>query len=323
MFPKMVITMNTGNSNPLSALNRRDVLAAGLGLALAGPGSGRAATPAEEIIDIHPHIIARDLRRYAPSPVGGETSDWSQEHPQTFEEYLAEANAAGVAKAAIVQASTFYGVNNTYLAESVMRDPKRFTGVCSIDTVAPDAVKVLAGWMQRGISGLRIRTGGTNPGVLSDPRSFPVWEYAAEQGFTICISTQAAGMPHVRTMLQRYPQVKVVLDHATMVKVEDGAPYNEAASFFELAQFRNFYLKITPRTFALSRRGKSTPDAFFTRLVSVFGADHLAFGSNIPSDEGPLTKLVADARTCFASLSPADRAMIFSGTAKRLYPLLA
>lgn len=315
--------MNNRFASPVTTLTRRDVLAVGAGLALGRTGLSQAAAPAEEIIDIHPHIISKDLKRYPPSPVGGETSDWSQEHPQTFEDYVAEANAAGIAKAAIVQASTFYGINNTYLADSIAKQPQRFTGVCSIDTLAPDAVQVLERWMQRGITGLRIRTGNANPDALIDPRAFPIWEYAVSKGFTLCISTQAAGIPHVRTLLQRYPKVKVVLDHASMIKVDDGPPYANAQSFFELAQFRNFYLKITPRTFELSRKGKSTPDAFFSKLVSVFGADHIAFGSNIPSDEGPLTKLVAEAKTCLASLSPVDRAMIFSGTAKRLYPLLA
>jgi predicted TIM-barrel fold metal-dependent hydrolase len=323
MIQQRVTTMNADIFNSAAALTRRDVLAAGVALALGKAGLTQAASPAEEIIDIHPHIISRDLKRYPPSPVGDETSDWSQEHPQTFEDYVAAANAAGIAKAAIVQASTFYGINNTYLAESVTKYPKRFTGVGSIDTLAPDAVKVLEAWMRRGISGLRIRTGGARANELIDPRAAPVWEYAAQKGFTVCISTQAAGMAHVRTLLQRYPQVKVVLDHASMVKVEDGAPYRNAAAFFELAQFRNFYVKITPRTFELSRTGKSTPETFFPKLVSVFGADHLAFGSNLPSDEGPLTKLVADAKICFASLSAADRAMVFSGTAKRLYPALA
>ena len=58
-------------------------------------------------------------------------------------------------------------------------------------------------------------------------------------------------------------------------------------------------------------------------LAAQFGADHMAFGSNIPSSAPPLTKLVAAARAGLASLSPADRALVLAGTAKRLYPVLA
>ena len=317
-----ITAMNAGISSGAN-VTRRHVLAAGAALAISGAGPGQAAPQTEEIIDIHPHIISKDTRRYPPEPFAGEQSDWSKERPQTFEEYVAEANAAGVAKAAIVQASTFYGINNTYLADSIARDRKRFTGVCSIDTLAPDAVQALERWMQRGMTGLRIRTGAADVAMLIDRRAAAVWEYAVAKGFTICISTQAAGLAHVRTLLQRYPQVKVVLDHASMIKMDDGPPYRNAEPLFELAQFRSFHVKITPRTFEPSRQGKSTPQAFFSKLVSVFGADHIAFGSNLPSDVGPLTRLIAEARSCLATLSPADRAMIFAGTAKRLYPVLA
>jgi len=303
--------------------SRRDVLVAGAALALGRAGRGLAAAPQEEIIDIHAHILTRDTQRYPSRPLAGNQSDWSKERSQTFEQYVAEADAAGVAKAAFVQVSTYYGVDDSYMVDSVARQPKRFTGVCSIDTLAPDAVRVLEGWMRRGATGLRIFTGGLDKDLLVDPRAAAVWEYAVRKGFTICISTQAAGMPHVRTLLQRYPQVKIVLDHGSVIPAEDGPPYADAQSFFDLARFSNFYLKVTPVTFALSRKGKSTPDAFFPRLVSVFGADHIAFGSNLPSTAGPLARLVADAKTCLAALSPADRAMILAGTAKRLYPALA
>lgn len=315
--------MNDRDTLSIPGVTRRDVLAAGAALALGRAAQGAAAAGNEEIIDIHAHILTRDTQRYPSRPLTGNQSDWSKERSQTFEEYVAEANAAGVTKAAIVQVSTYYGVDDSYLVDSVSREPKRFTGVCSINTLAPDAVQVLEGWMRRGATGLRIFTNGLDKDLLVDPRAAAVWEYAVARGFTICISTQADGIPHVRTLLQRYPQVKVVLDHGSAIKSEDGPPYADAQSFFELARFRNFHLKITPVTFALSRRGKSTPDAFFPKLVSVFGADHIAFGSNLPSTAGPLTKLVADAKTCLAALSPADRAMILAGTAKRLYPVLA
>jgi predicted TIM-barrel fold metal-dependent hydrolase len=304
-------------------VTRRSLLAASAALAVGRAGLGQAAAPKEEIVDIHAHLLTRDTQRYPSQPLGGGQSDWSKERSQTFEQYVAEANAAGVTQAAFVQVSTYYGVDDSYMVDSIAKDRKRFTGVCSIDTLAPDAVQVLEGWMRRGATGLRIFTGGGNKDMLVDPRAAAVWEYATAKGFTVCISTQAAGMPHVRTLLQRYPKVNIVLDHASVIQVDDGPPYVNAQSFFELAQFRNFYIKITPVTFALARTGKSTPETFFPKLVSAFGADRIAFGSNLPSSVGPLTKLIADARTCLAPLSAKDRAMIFSGTAKRLYPALA
>jgi predicted TIM-barrel fold metal-dependent hydrolase len=303
------------------AVSRRALLAAGAGLAASGLGLGADAP--EVIIDIHPHIISKDTSRYPPQPFRGNQSDWSRERPQTFEEYVAQMDAAGVAKAAIVQASTYYGVDNSYLADSIAIDPRRFAGVCSIDTLAADAVPDLERWMKRGMSGLRIYTGRTDTAMLIDPRAFPVWEYAQAHGIPVCISTQAPGIPNVRLLLQRFPRATVVLDHAASPALDDGPPYRAAQPLFELAGFRNLYLKITPRAFERARSSRATPDTFFPKLVEVFGASRLAFGSNLPSDAGPLSRLIAEARTCLAALSLADRAMILSGTARRLYPVLS
>ena len=93
---------------------------------------------------------------------------------------VAAMDEAGVDKAAIVQASTAYGHDNTYVAEAVAAHPKRFTGVFSVDVLAPDAVAKMRHWMERGLTGLRLfTTGSTMPGQatwFADPRTYPAWE---------------------------------------------------------------------------------------------------------------------------------------------------
>jgi len=302
--------------------DRRALLIAGAGMLLARSGSSPAATTDEEVIDIHAHIISKDTQRYPSRPIGGEPSDWAAQRPQTFEQLVHEMDAAGVAKAAVVQASTWYGVDNSYLVDSIATNPRRFTGVCTIDTLAPDAVSVLQGWMRRGVTGLRIFTGGKDLEALVDRRAFAVWEYATEKDLPIALSTQGQGFPQVRDLLQRYPKVKVILDHAGSAKLDDGPPYVAAQPVFDLARYPNLYLKVTSNTFIAARAGKSTPEAYFGKLVATFGAHRLAFGSNLPSTPGPMTRLIALARSGLASLRGEDRAMILAGTAKQLYPAL-
>lgn len=280
-----------------------------------------------EIIDIHPHIISDDPVRYPPNPIRGKQSDWSKKRPQPFEQLVAQLDEAGVAKAAIVQASTYYGFDNSYLADSVATNSARFTGVGTIDVLASDAVSVLESWLKRGISGLRIFTGGATNVIdadwLDDPRSFPVWEFASDRGVSVCVQTSPVGLKKVRFLLERFPKASIILDHIGRPKLDDGPPYKGAQTLWELAEYRNLFLKITPRTFALARAGKATPATLFTRLVAAFGADHIAFGSNQPANEGTMAEIIEDARQGLSALSDADRAMIFAGTAKRLYPSLA
>jgi predicted TIM-barrel fold metal-dependent hydrolase len=105
--------------------------------------------------------------------------------------------------------------------------------------------------------------------------------------------------------------------------LEDGPPYAAASSLLELASIPTVYLKLTPRSFLESRKGKATPETFFPLLVSKFGASRLAWGSNYPSSEGSLPELLALATGTLATLPEADQEWIFHKTAQSLYPALA
>ena len=91
------------------------------------------------VIDVHPHVIADDAGRYPLAPLGGNQSDWSRERPVSFERMIAAMDEAGVSKSALVQASTCYGYDNSYLADAVAARPGRFIGVFSVDVFRPDA----------------------------------------------------------------------------------------------------------------------------------------------------------------------------------------
>ena len=82
----------------------------------------------DEIIDIHNHVISSDTARYPLAPAGGKQSDWSRARPASAQALIAAMDEAGVAKSAVVHASTAYGFDNSYLADSVKANPSRFTG---------------------------------------------------------------------------------------------------------------------------------------------------------------------------------------------------
>src|SRR5882724_7372534 len=108
------------------------------------------------IIDIHPHIITTDTARYPNAPLGGKKSDWSHERPNNMEQMIAAMAAAGVTKAVLVQASTCYGHDNSYVADAVAARPDLFTGVFSVDVLAPDAPDKICYWIERKLTGMRL-----------------------------------------------------------------------------------------------------------------------------------------------------------------------
>ena len=125
------------------------------------------------------------------------------------------------------------------------------------------------------------------------------------------------------TVLERFPRVRVILDHMARPMIADGPPYAAAATLFSLARYGNLYLKLTTHNVRESRAGKATAESFFARVAKEFGASRIAWGSNFPASEGSLPGLLTEARSALAALPNRDREWIFFRTAQSLYPALA
>src|SRR6267154_1880251 len=250
----------------------------------------------------------------------GHQSGWARERPVDFERMIAAMDEAGVAKSALVQASTSYTHDNSYVADAVAVHPKRFTGVFSVVAVSLETYERIGYWMSRGLAGLRVfiagHTAAAKDARLDDPRSFPAWETAGKAGIPVCVQLRAEGLPQLVTVLERFARVRVVLDHMARPIVEDGPPYAAAARLFSLARYANLHLKLSAHNVRESRAGKSTPESLFARVVAEFGASRIAWGSNFPASEGSLPGLLAEARSALAALPSRDRDWIFFRTAQ-------
>jgi predicted TIM-barrel fold metal-dependent hydrolase len=278
-------------------------------------------------IDIHPHVISTDLARHPLAPLGGVQSTWSRDRPVPFEKLVGEMDRAGIDKAAIVQASTAYGHDNSYVAEAIAAHPQRFTGVFSVDVLAPDAVERMRHWLDLGFGGMRLfTTGSTMPGQatwFADPRTYPAWAFAGEAGIPVCMQMTPKGFDTLRRLMRQFPKVRIILDHCARPHLIDGPPYHADAGLFGFADDPNVVLKVTPLNFAPPDWGKATPASFLGKLMATFGADRLAFGSNFPATEGTLAEIFAKAKDAFSFARDGERALVFGGTAQRLYPRLA
>ena len=279
-----------------------------------------------KVIDVHCHVVSPDRARYPLAPIGGKQSDWSSERPTTPEQLLAAMDEAGVAKAAVVQASTAYGHDSSYLADSIARFPERFTGVFSIDPLATDALAQMDHWTSRGMTGLRVfTTGSTMPGQqtwLDDERAYPVWEKAGRQKLPIAVQMTADGIPLLLKIVARFPETKFLLDHLARPVITDGPPYAKAARLFELARHPSIYLKLTSRTVEHCQSGQATPRTFMPKLVAAFGAARILWGSNFPAHAATLPDILKETLHVLSVLDRADQAMILAGTAETLYPTL-
>ena len=230
------------------------------------------------IIDIHPHVIATDNVRYPLQPLGGNQSTWSRDRPTTYDTMIKEMDNAGVAKSAIVQASTAYGHDDSYVAEAIAAHPRRLTGVFSVDMLAPDNVEKMKHWLGRGFSGMRLfTTGSTMPGQATwfdDPRTFPAWQHARDDRHARLHADDPAGLSTVARSDRRFPKVKIILDHLARPQLTDGPPFTADQEFFALSRFRTSFSS-SRRSTSSRNWGKATPESFFGALIAAFGANRL------------------------------------------------
>jgi L-fuconolactonase len=279
------------------------------------------------IIDTHTHVIATDTKKYPLAPLFGKQSDWSQAHPIDYPDMVKADTEAGVDKAVLVQASSAYAFDNSYVADSVAAHPERFTGVFSIDVVAPDAPAKMKHWMSKGLTGMRIFTSGSTHAAqetfFAEEKAFPAWQFASDQGLSVCMQMRVVGLPLLETVIKRFPKVRILLDHFARAEAADGAPFPSAAPLWALSKYPNVYLKLTHRPIEQSVKGKSTPEAFLGKVVSEFGAGRICWGSNFPAAKEPLPELIEMARKALSFLPQADQDQIFYKTALELYPALA
>ena len=280
-----------------------------------------------KMIDIHPHIISADTVRYPPAPLGGKRSSWSEHRPVDFEALVAGMDAAGIDKAAIVHSSTTYGYDASYLADAIADHLDRFTGVFSVDVQAQDAPEKIRYWVGRGLTGLRLFAAGSTVSAsqdwICDPATYPAWECCRELGIPVAISMRQEGLPYLVQVMQRFPEVRIILDHLLHAPMTDGPPYAASAPMFEMAAYPQVYLKLTSAIIARTEQAPATPQSYFGKLLSAFGSERIAWGSNYPAVEGDLPDLVARAKATLSILPQDDQENIFWRTAAGLYPVLA
>jgi predicted TIM-barrel fold metal-dependent hydrolase len=278
----------------------------------------------EQIIDTHALIVSADPARYPAAPLGGRRSAWSDERSVTAEQMIRAMDEAGIAKAVLLQSSTTYGFDNSYLADAVAMHPDRFGGVFSVNVLDEDAPRQMRHWFGRGLRGMRIFAQGSTMSeawlAIDDARTRPSWDCAAELG--IPVATNASDLTQVVNVLGRHPRLDVILEHVTRPQIAEGPPYAGLGDLLALAGHPNLCLRITPRTFHAARLGSATPESYLRTLVGAFGAERILWGSYFPPTPATLSGIVADALGVLAGLPEADRRAILSGTARRLFPAL-
>jgi predicted TIM-barrel fold metal-dependent hydrolase len=286
-----------------------------------------------DIVDTHCHIISTDTARYPrkplggkQAPIGGKQSAWTHGRPLTAEELVERMDEAGIAQATLVQATTAYGYDNSYVLDTVRRHSNRFVAVGTFDPLKDNAAERLKTAVDAGLSGVRLFTTDGSPtseqGLwFADETADPFWTAISAARLPVCLQLRLGPetIPALDRLLQRHPGALVLLDHCGYPDVRK-SPADAAAELTPFAAYPELHLKLTHRTLeGLSDIGDRARE-FISPLLEAFSARRMAWGSNCPAAEQPLPDLLALADGVLGALTTEDREEIFGNTARRLYP---
>ena len=253
--------------------------------------------------------------------------DWFE----PVESLLSQMDRHEVEQAILVQDSA--QPDNTYQTECVRRYPGRLASVVVVDVSRLDAVQTLERLADRGAVGVRLRQTTRSPG----PDPFAIWRAAERLGLSVSCSGRASYYltEDFATLVQSVPSLPIVIEHLGSGNEPGVEPVDPAVrrNVFALARFPNLSIKIHGLG-EFARRATPVDPAFpFERPIppylemalESFGPSRMMWGSDYPpvsAREGYGNSLRLT-MSQFASKSAEDRALIFGGTALRLFPIRA
>jgi L-fuconolactonase len=133
-------------------------------------------------------------------------------------------------------------------------------------------------------------------------------------------------LPAARTVVQRLPEVRFVLDHCAKPPIAAGGWEPWASDIAALAKSPNVACKISGLVTEApwDDWDVAAIRPYVDHVVEQFGPDRLLFGSDWPVCELAATydEVLELARAALGPLAPGETALVFGGTARRLYGLV-
>ena len=262
---------------------------------------GIGAPEQRRVIDTHVHVWPLDD---APGHRPAEGAKVRAPQAAAPVEWLLEDMAeSGIENCVLVQSSAF-GWDNTYMVECLERHAgaaagqgtfpsapdhsPRFKAIGLVDPESPGNARDLVQWMARGLSGFRF-----HPLYYDkEPRgawwvdareSDALWAAAEETGAIMQFHMWPRHAPALARMIERHPEVRVIVDHIGKPDVTEEPPYPSFEPVLRLAEYPNTYAKIGDYQIA-SKQAFPWRDTWpFVRLLADrFGADRMMWGTGYP-----------------------------------------
>jgi L-fuconolactonase len=268
-----------------------------------------------QIIDSHVHIWTHDLEY--PWAIEEQDIPTSDAHP---DDLIKELKSNGVERAVLVQYIK-YRWDNRYVAHTMKKYPSLFLGVCRVNPESPDSADQLSYWTEEhGFRGVRL---SPQPGGRGDWFSarlmVPLFLRASVLKVPIIILTKPDRLVDLAMILERVPEVNVVIDHLADCLNQ---PEEDLNKLLRLTRYPGVFLKIghIPQNSSEKYPWRDTHRSL-EKIFNHFGAERIMWGSDWPFCLSHMTyaQSLAYIFEGVNFITPAEREWVTSKTALQIW----
>ena len=269
-------------------------------------------------VDAHVHVASDDEARFPRHPTGL-ASDWWKRGGYDVDAVLGTLAGAGVAQMVVVQAAGAYDNDNRYVMNVAMDHPESVRAVVVVDPDEPGAAGVVTDLAARpGVAGVRYMAVRPTAEWVGTERADRVFESAGRAGLTVVLTVFSTQIPALRPVMDRFPEVPIVLDHCAFPALE-GSVIGRDDPLLGLIDLPQVAVKVTSHNLApLAQAGGGR--SLVEQLAGCFGTERILWGSDYPQTAHDTYAGLLDlARTALAGLSPAEQAAVLGDNTRRLF----
>lgn len=297
------------------------------------------------IYDAHAHLISDDLEAYPRNPIiwdmsmlpkggpygpgvigipGGMHGPKPNNVKPTAEQLhvsMQEENVVGITS---VQKGLLYRTDNRYIIDASLLFPEDMSAVIIVDPMEEKTIQMIRDAIPKGVVGIRFfpYDVGDKIAWLRSTETLAVFELANELGIVVDIEAPASGqelmIPFILEMADRFPNMRIVLDHVLLPKVKE-LNFGLDEHFQALATRDNISVKWTSLNLDVVLYRGLAPEDVLRAITDLFGADKIMWGSDIGTSSGSYKEMIERAYDSMRHLSKDEIRKIMHDTGRRVF----
>ncbi|HUQ95321.1 MAG TPA: amidohydrolase family protein [Bryobacteraceae bacterium] len=298
---------------PQSVSSRREFLAQ---VAVA------AARPKRLVIDTHLEVWTFDPKFPFHHPERPDLKRVEVEAP--IENQVSQMRDFGLKYAVLVN-PRYFGWDNSYIAHCVKSYPKLFVGHGLLNPEQPDLAGRLRYWVkEQGLQGMRFSPIYHPKSTwLNSKEHYPLWREAERLGAVFNYYIVPHQMPMLEEMAERFPGVKIVIDHLGKPDLRSADPWPEFRKMFRLKRFPQVWVSASePYELSMTKEFPYRDTfPFFKATYEEFGGKKLIWGTGYPRPrwELPMDKELEFVEKSLDFYTEEDRDLILGKNALEIW----